>query len=375
MKMKMVSTLMVIVAIMMSLAGCSGKEEVSVQSANAPAATTVTIVADTPVVDIKPAVPVKIALVLNNLGDKGFNDEAFAGMQMAKEKLGIEFDYVEAPQISEVETQIRMFADSGEYALIVVIGADKKDAIESAAMDYPDQKFSLVDSKVDEMPNLHGVGSRDPEQTFLSGVIAGLVTLDPTMPLANPENVIGFMGGMDSPASRAGAAGFLSGVKFVNPDAQIIYTIVGSYANPNKGKEIATTMYERGADVVSHNAGGSALGLFNAGRELNKYFIGSSLATADPKFTLCTSIKRTDLFVFQEVESLMNGTWTSGYTAKGIKEGVCYYDLQGLDTNLNPAIIAIADEIKQMVIDGKIEMCYDPAVLDAWSAKFQYARK
>ena len=369
-KVKVLATVLMVLLVLFT--GCSKKQEASTpaQGATPSSAPAKAAPAPTPV-----SKQYKIALVLNNLGDQGFNDEAFAGMVMAKDKLGISFDYVEAPQISEVETQVRMFADTGEYDLVVVVGADKKDAIESAAMDYPQQKFSLIDSKVDELPNLHGVGSRDPEQTFLSGVIAGLVTLDTTMPLANKENIIGFMGGMDSPASRAGAAGFLSGVKYVNPEAQIIYTIVGSYANPNKGKEIATTMYERGADVVSHNAGGSALGLFNAGRELNKYFIGSSLATADPNHTLCTSIKRTDLFVFQEVENLVNGTWKPGYTAKGIAEGVCYYEIAGLNTNLNPEIIKIADEIKQMVIDGKIEMCYDPAQLDAWSAKFQYAKR
>lgn len=359
---KLITVFLAVMVILTLTTGCSKKEAQPIAVKTVP-------------VEAKSVAPVKVALVLNNLGDQGFNDEAFAGMVMAKDKLGIVFDYVEAPQSSEVETQIRLFADTEEYDLIIVIGADKKDAIESAAADYPEQKFSLVDSKVATMPNLHGVASRDPEQTFLSGVIAGLVTLDPTMPKSNPENIIGFLGGMDSPASRAGAAGFLSGAKYVNPDVQLIYTIAGSYQNPNKGKEITTTMYERGADVISHNAGGTALGLFNSGKELNKYFIGSSLATVDPNQTLCTSMKRTDLFVYQEVENLVNKTWEPGYTAKGIKEGVCYYDITGLNTNLNPKIIAIADEIKQMVIDGKIEMCYDPAELDAWSAKFQYAKK
>ncbi len=362
MKKRLITVLLAAMVILTLITGCSKKDVNEVAVKTAP-------------VEEENIAPAKVALVLNNLGDQGFNDEAFSGMEMAKNKLGIDFDYVEAPQRSEVETQIRMFADTEEYDLIIVIGADKKDAIESAAADYPEQKFSLVDSKVADMPNLHGVASRDPEQTFLSGVIAGLVTVDPTMPKANPENIIGFLGGMDSPASRAGAAGFLSGAKYVNPEVQLIYTIVGSYANPNKGKEIATTMYERGADVISHNAGGSALGLFNSGKELDKYFIGSSLATVDPNQTLCTSIKRTDLFVYQEVENLVNKTWKPGYTAKGIKEGVCYYDITGLNTKLNPQIIAIADEIKQMVIDGKIEMCYDPADLDAWSAKYQYAKK
>ncbi len=310
---------------------------------------------------------IKIAMVLGNLGDMGFTDEAYAGLMRAKDELGVQVDYVECPVASEAETQLRMFADTEEYDLVMVLGADKKDAVETVAMDYPEQKFSIIDTGVEDgIPNLHGVGARDPEQTFLSGVIAGLVTIDNRMPLANDKNIICFVGGMDSPASRAGAAGFLSGAKFVNPEIEIIYTIIGDYRNPNKAKEIALTTYDRGADIISHNAGGSGLGVFNAAAEIDKYVIGSSKATADPDHSLCTSMKLTDVFVYQEIEAIVNNAFVPGTTRKGIKEGACDYDIEGLKTNVPADIIQKVDEIKQMIIDGKLTLPTDPNDIDKW---------
>ncbi len=317
---------------------------------------------------------IKVAMVINRLGDMGFNDEAFAGLKKAGEDFEVEYNYVECPQSSEAETQMRMLADTEEYALILVVGADRKDAVEAVAEDYPDQKFSLIDSVVADMPNLHGVASRDPEQTFLSGVIAGLVTKDERMELANSENVIGFVGGMDSPASRAGAAGFLSGVKYVNPEAELIYTIVGSYQDPGKAKEIALTAYGRGADIVSHNCGASGMGVFSAAEEVNRYVIGSSKATVDQARSLCTSIKKTDLFVYQEIESILNGTWEAGSTRKGIKEGVCDYDTEGLDTQLPEDMIEIVEDIKKKVSDGELSLPEEPDAIDEWLKTNQYGK-
>jgi basic membrane lipoprotein Med (substrate-binding protein (PBP1-ABC) superfamily) len=103
-----------------------------------------------------------------------------------------------------------MFADTGE-TIWSFFGADKNMPLKSAAMDYPEQKFSLIRLQVDELPNLHGVGSRDPEHTFLSGVIAGLVTLDPTCLLQTKRMSSASWVAWTS-CRRAGAAGFLSGV-------------------------------------------------------------------------------------------------------------------------------------------------------------------
>lgn len=317
---------------------------------------------------------VRIAIILGTLGDMGFADEAYQGMKDAKEKLGIEFDYVEISEISEVETQLRMLSDTEEYDLIILMGATYMEAIKAVAPDYLDQKFSLVDATIEGYDNIHSSRGFDPEQTFLSGVIAGLVTQDERMPSSNKENIIGFIGGMDNPISRSGAAGFMAGAKYVNPNVEFIYNIVGGYRDPSTAKEMAMTAYGRGADVISHNAGGSGMGVFSAAEEADKYIIGSSRATVDPERSLVTSLKRTDLLVFQEVESIVNNTWKSGISLKGLKEGICDYDMAGINTEIPTDIIETVEAIKKEFLDGKFTLPTDPNDIPQWSQNNQFSK-
>ncbi len=315
---------------------------------------------------------VRVAIIHGNLGDLGFIDEAHIGLNKAKDELGIEFDYAEILENSEVETQLRMFSDSEEYDLIIALGANYIDPLLAVAADYPDQQFTLADGVVEGYDNINSIRALDPEQTFLSGVIAGLVTLDERMPLSNSQNIIGFVGGMDTPVSRSGAAGFMAGARYVNPEVQFIYTIVGNYRDPGTAKEIAMTAYGRGADVISHNAGGSGLGVFSAAEESDKYVIGSSLASIDPQRSLVTSIKRIDLLIYQEIETVVNGTWTPGVVLKGIRDGVTGYSREGITNELPEDILAIAEEVKQQYIDGKFQLPEDPNQVDAWTLENNY---
>lgn len=310
---------------------------------------------------------IKIALLMGTLGDKGFNDEVYKGLTDAEKDFDIEYDYAEVIENSEIETQLRNFADSEEYDLIIASNATYADTLKEIANDYPDQKFTLADSVIEGFDNIHSVRAFDPEQTFLSGAIAALTTLDPEMELANPDNVIAFIGGQDTPISRSGAAGFMAGAKYVNPDVEIIYNIVGDYRDPGTAKELAMTAYGRGADVISHNAGGSGLGVFNAAEESNKYVIGSSKATIDANRSLVTSIKRIDLLIYQEVEDIVNGEWKSGTTIKGLKEEVTGFDREGIDTKISDSILEKVEQVKQDYIDGKFELPTDPNEIEEWS--------
>lgn len=317
---------------------------------------------------------VRVAIIHGNLGDMGFIDEAHIGLNQAKEDFGIEFDYAEILENSEVETQLRMFADSESYDLIIALGANYIDPLLAVAEDYPEQQFTLADGVVEGYDNIHSIRALDPEQTFLSGVIAGLVTQDERMPLANEQNILGFIGGMDTPVSRSGVAGFMAGARYVNPEVQFIYNIVGNYRDPGTAKELAMTAYGRGADVISHNAGGSGLGVFSAAEEADKYVIGSSRATVDPERSLVTSLKRIDLLIYQEIENVVNGTWEAGITVKGIKDGVCDYDREGINTEIPEDIIDIVEEVKQRYIDGEFELPEDPNQIDEWTTNNSYER-
>mgnify|MGYP000455634239 FL=1 len=166
------------------------------------------------------ALKVGIILSTGGLGDKNFNDMTYAGAQQAEKDFGIEFDYVETQSASDFLPNYRMFAESGEYDLIIGLAADQTEAINEISIDFPEQKISHIDSSTD-LPNVSAVYTKWQEQTFLTGVVAGLGTLS-GMDKANSENVVGVILGQDQPTLRMGVVGFEAGVRYVNPDCEVL---------------------------------------------------------------------------------------------------------------------------------------------------------
>ena len=90
-------------------------------------------------------------------------------------------------------------------------------------------------------------------------------------------------------------------------------------------------MYDNGADVVYHAAGGSGSGLFTAAKEKNKLAIGVDsdqyqTAPADQKALILTSaLKGVDTAVFNFIENDANGKFKPGFTRFDLKSnGVGY---------------------------------------------------
>ena len=372
--MNKIIALLLVLAMAFSLVACGNNEK---SEAAAPAAPEAAPAATEAATEAAPeAAPeaaddgVKFAIVfgVGGLGDNGYNDEVYEGCLMAVEEFGCSFDYCEPADISETETQLRGYADAGIYDTIMVISTEMVDALTMVAPDYPDQKFCMIDTGLEGYDNIHSLTASHPEQHFLSGVLAGLATMDERFPLANGENKLGFCIAMDTPTSNAQASGFLAGAKYINPDVEIMTSYIGGYADPATAKELATTMYERGADIVSVNAGGSSLGVFNAAAEQNTYVIGTSMAMLDPDHSLCTSMKYVQQMVVAEVRALTEGTWEPRVDVYGIKDGVCTYSLNGVNTEVPQDIIDQLEDMKAKIADGTLVLPTHPSEVDAWVA-------
>lgn len=320
---------------------------------------------------------ITVALVTSKRGDNGFNDQAWLGCQMAVEDFGINLLDAQATDVAEADAAIRNYSDAGDVDLIVVVGANFTETLAMVAADYPEQKYSMVDAIMDpEMDNVSSNATIDGEQGFLSGVISGLVTrgdFAESFPRANSDkNVIVYAGGMDSPVSRAGAAGYMAGVLYVNPECEILYTIVGSYQDPVKAKEIAMNGVARGADIITGNCGSGSLGLNEAAVEAGCYFIATSMAGLDPVSSLCTSVKLTENEVYDEIKAVVEGNFTSGGERLGIANGYCDVSLEGVDIDYPQELLDIVDEVRERVRAGKIVMPEDVTDLDEWKAANQY---
>jgi len=292
-----------------------------------------------------------LILATGGLGDQSFNDLTYEGMVSAKKELGIKFDYVEPKAISNYEIYQSEMAASGDYELIITVGFDQADALTNVAKDYPNQKFAIIDMVVD-LPNVASYVSEEQEGSFLVGALAGLLKKEGDNQLLNNKHVTGVVGGMDIPLIRKFIAGYMAGVKYVNPEMKVVYDYVGNWSDPTTAKEIALSMHRIGADIIYHAAGGSGLGVFQAAQQEKFMTIGvnSNQNYIAPDYIVASMLKRVDYATYSAVQDVLNDSFRAGVHSLGIKQGGIGYTTEKSNINVSNTIIKKVEELK-----GKIE--------------------
>jgi len=267
--------------------------------------------------------PIKIGLVLatGGLGDKSFNDIAYAGMLRAKAELNITFDYAQPNAIADYASMQRGYAEDGGYALIVCIGFDQADALNATALAYPNQRFAIVDMVVDQ-PNVASLLFRANEGSFLTGVLAGMLT---------NTGKVGFVGGMNIPLINDFFVGYKAGAEWANSTVTVLNPqYVGDWANPTLAKEQAVNLIGLGADGIFAAAGKSGLGALLACNESNINGFGVD-SCQDYLYTqiVGSATKRVDNAVFEMVKAaviskllpnLQTGGFEGGTYSGGVAE-------------------------------------------------------
>jgi len=264
--------------------------------------------------------PKKVGLILatGGLGDKSFNDISLAGVQRAKDELGIEFDYVEPKAIAEYEGFQRDFAKTGDYMIIICVGFDQAEALDKIAGEYPEQNFAIVDMVVDR-PNVASLLFKANEGSFLVGVVAGMTTT---------TGKVGFIGGMDIPLIRDFFIGYEAGAKWANPGITVLDPVfVGGWADPTRGKELALGLSELGGDAIFVAAGKSGLGSLEAvhEKEILGFGVDACQCYLHPEI-IASMTKRVDIAVYETTLSVLLGTFEGGFYSGGVKEkwtGLC----------------------------------------------------
>ncbi|HTO90672.1 MAG TPA: BMP family ABC transporter substrate-binding protein, partial [Candidatus Sulfotelmatobacter sp.] len=242
----------------------------------------------------------KVGLVfdLGGRGDKSFNDAAYAGLERARQELGIEYQTLETSEGADRESQMRQLAAGGSQ-LVFGVGFLFSDDIKALAQEFPKVHFACVDYTVKEgeslPPNLVALKFKEEEGSFLVGALAALISKSTTL---------GFVGGMEIPLIKKFEAGYKAGVKAVRPDDKVIVKYAGTtgtaFKDPTKGKELALAEYHQGADIIYHASGSTGLGVFEAGRELKKLAIGvdSDQYDSAPGVVLTSMVKHVENAVF-----------------------------------------------------------------------------
>lgn len=297
----------------------------------------------------------KIGMVTDTGGvdDKSFNQSSWEGLQKLEADTGAPVKYLQSKGDADYIPNLNQFVKGG-YSLTWGIGFMMGDAIKTVADQNPNSHLAIIDNVV-EAPNVASITFAEHEGSYLTGVVAGLMT---------KTNKIGFVGGAKIPVITRFEAGFKAGIAAVNPDAKFIPNYTGAFDKPDLGKAAASTMYNDGVDIIFHASGQTGNGVFNEAKERiasgkKVWVIGvdkdQSLEFGDD-VTLTSMIKRVDEAVIRVSKELIDGKFPGGQvTTLGLKEdgvGIA----ESSKKNIPDDVWKKVDEYKAKIVSGEIKV-------------------
>ncbi len=311
------------------------------------------------------------------LGDLSFNDLAQAGLMRAVDELGIEYGAIEPDSPADFNPALRRFAERG-FDMVIAVGFLQAEEVIEIAPEYPNVQFAHIDQAHEDLDNVTGLIFAEHEGSFLVGALAALVS---------ETGTVGFVGGIDSPLINRFEGGFVQGARYIDEDIQIESAYADSFNDPSRGREIALSHMDNGADVIYHAAGATGTGVFEAVEEEDQLAIGvdTNQNHLYPGHIIASMLKVVDVAVFTAIEDAMAGELPLGENVvygladggTGItsltdvdeerlayEEGLIDEDelekIRELKDRVTAPHAERIEEIKQMIIDGEIE-------IDDWS--------
>jgi basic membrane protein A and related proteins len=302
---------------------------------------------------------VGLAYDIGGRGDQSFNDSAAAGLELAAEEFGVEAEELEAATgetDAQKEERLRLLADGG-FNPIIAVGFAYSTAMEAVVGDYPDTSFAIIDDTEATADNLANLVFAEEQGSFLVGAAAALKSTSGT---------VGFVGGVTTPLIQKFEAGYIAGAKAANPAVQVQSQYLTQppdftgFNDPAKGRTAGQGLYDAGADVVFHAAGGSGSGVFEAAAAAGGLAIGVDAdqylsAPANLQPVIMTSmIKRVDVAVYDFIASVVDGNPLTGEQRFDLeKEGIGYSTSNTGPTGIDD-IVPQLEDYKQQIVDGTI---------------------
>jgi len=363
-KAKFIGISLVALSSVLLLAACGGKKSTTSSTASSSSSSnhSVALVTD-----------------IGGVDDRSFNQSAWEGLQEWGKKHDIKrgtggYDYIQSDDATQYTTNVSGAVQNG-FKTIFGIGYLLQPAIKEAAAQNPNVQFAIIDSTIDA-DNVVSATFKDNEAAYLAGIAAAETT---------KTNKVGFIGGEEGVVIDRFQAGFEKGVadtakklgKTVTVDSQY----AASFGDPAKGKALAASMYQNGADIIFHASGGTGAGVFQEAKAINSqlneadldskkvWVIGVDSDQADQgkyttkdgkddNFTLASTLKGVGAAVEDISTRALNDKFPGGeHLVYGLKDGGVDITEGFLSDDAKTAI----KDAKQQIIDGKIEVPETPS--------------
>lgn len=271
------------------------------------------------------------------------------GIDRLKDELGIDCKIIECVEIAEYKEQMQAVSEEG-YDVVYFIYDNFLEAAKELAPMYPETEYIglWIDlPKEDQLANLKPLFFRPEQGAFMCGAQAGLMT---------KTNQVAFLGGGINPGIVTFLAGYEAGLKHTNPDCELVVSWANTFDDPLKGKELASSLYSRGVDIIFQAANQTGLGVFDAAKETGNFAIGVDVDQSDlaPDNIISSCLLDHGFATFDSISKAFNGEFTNEQVYYGLQEGSPVIAVN--DKIVDQEITEKLEEIEKEIIDGKIEI-------------------
>jgi basic membrane protein A len=265
---------------------------------------------------------IKVGLVTDTGGvdDKGFNQFSIAGLNEAKDKLGVQTRVYVSKTADDYQPNLTAASDDGND-LVIGVGFLLAPSTITVAKQYPDISYAGVDhfygtkgtndgcekSGTCALPNTLGMQYPSEQSGYLAGIVAALMSKTGT---------VSTVGGKKIPPVDNWIAGFQYGVKQTKPSVKTLNAYSQDFEDLAKCKEIALDQIAHGSDVVFQVAGKCGLGAIDGACEKGKIAIGVDVdQSAQGDCVVTSALKPLQSSVYDLIKTYVNGGFKGGTNA------------------------------------------------------------
>ncbi len=301
-----------------------------------------------------------VYLINGALGDNAFYDSGEAGIKAIEKQYNVETRTLECNfDASKYQPDLEAAVNYADVIFVISYGFE--DQLKAIADKYPNKIFVNIDTVVENSKKtITSVDFIEEQSAYLTGMVAGLTTLDTSIPQVNPDKVIGVVGGDTDPVVSAFVFAYENGAHAIDPDIKVLTkSLGGAWDDSAKGKQAALQLYDQKADVVFQVAAAAGIGVLQAAAERNEYAIGVDTNQNDlePGHIIASDVKNVGTAIENVYKTIKDGTYKPGVTIKsGLATGGVDVVFEAKQQVLPKSIIDKVEQAKKDIIDGKMNV-------------------
>ena len=290
------------------------------------------------------AADLKVGFVyVGPIGDFGWSYQHDQGRLAIEKEFGdrVETTYVESvPEGPDAERVIRQLAASG-HGLIFTTSFGYMDPTLKIAKMFPKVKFEHA-TGYKQADNVATYSARFYEGRHVIGTIAGMMT---------KTKKIGYIASVPIPEVVRGINAATLAARAIDPEITTQVIWVNSWYDPGKEADAAKALISNGADVIMQHTDSPA-GL-QAAENAGVYAFGqaSDMIQFAPTKQLTAIIDDWAPYYIERTRAVLDGTWTSGDSWKGIAAGEV---VMAPYTNMPDDVKAAAEKAAADVASGAV---------------------